>query len=201
MNNVFKNKLFLIFLVFVFICFSFFSFQKIQDEKILINKINKISIFDSDINKIENKINNIQDRISRYQIANKKFFGDGHEAEELYNLLSELAMDNNLLIENISKGKIKKFLRKDIFPQKETSKKNNKDIKEEIVFSKVIVDYRITGKYENYMAFRNYLSQEKVIISVESEEINVDDSKNSTSIEVKLILITYRMGRFDYAKV
>jgi Tfp pilus assembly protein PilO len=195
-----KKNMFIIFTVIVFSVFAYFAFQKFQIEKTIVSKISKINILDTDIKNIEQKIGKVQGRISKYQIMGKKLFGNGHEAEELYNLLSQIALNNQLLIENISKGKIKNFLRKDIFPSKENSKREQEN-SDEIIFSKVIVDYSITGKYEDYMAFRRLLADEKSVIGVESEKITVDDSKNSTNIEVELELTTYRMGNFDYAKI
>ena len=153
MDKTLKNNKFIIILGSFLFIFIFLYFKKMEDKEALEAKINKVNIFDNNITDIENKIKEVRNRISGNQVLGKKFFEYGHEAEELYNLLSRLAMNNKLLIENISKGKIKRFLKKDVFPGKKNPE-NNKEIENEIIFSMVMVDYRITGNYESYMKFR-----------------------------------------------
>ena len=202
MNYLKNHKKFFIFIVSIFFGFVYFVYQKSEEEKIIISKINQINILDFDIDDIENKINTTKNRISQYQLMNKGFFERGHEAEELYNLLSQLALNKKLLIENISKGKIKKFLKRDIFPiYDKENPKSKEESKDEIIFSKVIVDYRITGRYEDYMEFRESLAEEKKIISIDYEEINIGGPKNPGQVGVNLTISTYRMGEFDYAKI
>ena len=186
----------------MFSFFSVYAYQKIQEENLILTNINKINIFENDIKDIEQKISTIQDRLSGYKFLKKEFFGTGHEAEELYNLLSQLALDQKLLIENISKGKIEKYFKNDIFPITENEGSNDSnEIDKQVIISKIMVDYRIVGKYEDYMEFRKCLSEENNIISIDYEEINVADSLNPGKISVKLKISTYRMGEFDYAKI
>ena len=135
-------------------------------------------------------------------VLEKEFFGNGHEAEELYNLLSQLALENKLLIENISKSKLKDYFINDIFPSTENEgSKDSNDIDQIVIASKITIDYLIAGKYGDYMKFRKSLSEENNIISIDYEEIHVVDSVNPRQISVKLKISTYRLGEFDYAKI
>ena len=71
----------------------------------------------------------------------------------------------------------------------------------QIIFSKILVEYAIVGSYEDYMSFRKQLALKKAILYIESEEIKVNPDGIQNKIKVKLTLSTYRMGEFDYEKI
>ena len=195
LNN---NKLYFILCAILLITLGFNLFPKIQKKSDYIFQNQEFNIFDEDVEVINLKIKNINREISNFQFPRKTLFDRGHEAEELYDLLSNYAIDYKLILENISKGKIKKYYKSDIFPGKDKESNQNKD---RILFSEILVEYSIVGSYENYMAFRKKLSVDRAILNIKSEEIMVSAIKNSKLIKVRLALITYRLGELDYGEM
>ena len=189
-NYIYKNKIFTILISSLIFISSFFIYMKFDKKYKLSLENKKREKYLHEIDDINLKIHNLNSKISKVNFNNKVLFEPGQEAEEVYNLLSNLAVRNKLLLENISKAKIKNIFTKDVFPQEnKNSKKENK-----ILYTKITLEYQIVGLYDKYMQFRQQLANHNVILNIVSEKIKVVPDKFYQRINVKLILSTYRMG-------
>ena len=84
-------------------------------------------------------------------------------------------MNTTSCSENFDSSLVNSNIDSYISTDQESCEQNNEGICKEIAYYKMLVDFEIRGKFENYIEFRNIIASEKNIVNVESEEILRDN--------------------------
>jgi Tfp pilus assembly protein PilO len=143
-------------------------------QNILNAKNRKIVELKQDLSKLEKQVSELS-----------PLFHSKNEVEQLFQLISMQAMENNLLISSIKKEKEKIIY----MPQspEDVKEKRAKKISHTIV----PLSFSISGDYINFMNFKSFLSKGNKIINYTKE--NIEKGKQGGSVSVDATIHTYRI--------
>ncbi len=110
-------------------------------------------------------------------------FSDKEGSKSLFKLISNLAAQNNLIINNLSQG--------------ETIENTNPAKYQE---TKILLD--MEGYYGNYISFIKALNDQKPLLRVDSENTKLVTTKNGErKLQIKLNLVDYAIQKDEYEKI
>lgn len=123
-------------------------------------------------------------------------FGVNGRIEDLYRAISDIAAVHNLTVVNIRGSDV---------PAATQGKKSDKDKPApspaaESVIEKM-VNVELQGKFQQYVAFREKLMQEKPVLSVKSEAIEMGAKGQPGWITIRLVLLDYSIDRNAFEEV
>lgn len=110
-------------------------------------------------------------------------FSNQGDSKNLFNLISNLATDNSLIIRNINKGISNK-------------------INEPIRYIKNTVFLEIEGFYSNYILFKKQMMENKSILKIESEKITLKKDKfGERRLIINLIITDFAINKEGYEEL
>ena len=115
-----------------------------------------------------------------------EYFGDQEDIGYLYESVSQIATQHQLVVINV----------------KETGKANAKHGRNDTVVKENEVEIELSGRFKNYMSFKESLASEKALLDIRSENIQVvQDETNPGKISAKLKIIVYTIDKEPFRKL
>ena len=186
-------------LIFTYIFLHYLPTQ--DDLRIKNQKISQVSNLKIEIIELKSLIDK---SILDLNIAEKDYqkltnlFHTDKELEDLYRHISMLALRNNLMVSKIEKGGERPILEMQADSSQSIDSnyefiENDSSIRSKVAYYEFVVNFEISGNYNNYVKFKKGLSELKKIINLKTESVIVLESETRRG-EVRVIssIATYR---------
>ena len=154
--------------------------KKAQLDKMITTK-EETKKFINDIKIAKSKIKKMKPEYEQYSTL----FHSREEVEGLYQILSEFAAMNNLVISRLEKKKIQEVSKSQAIAkasgkkQKKKAKKK-KATKQSIAYYKIPVEFEIKGNFLGYIKFKRRISLSQKMLNFDKESIKVVKGGDST---------------------
>tara|TARA_B100001027_G_scaffold149951_1_gene105123 strand:- start:1211 stop:1912 length:702 start_codon:yes stop_codon:yes gene_type:complete len=143
--------------------------------------------FINDIKIAKNKIKKMKPEYEQYSTL----FHSREEVEGLYQILSEFAAMNNLVISRLEKKKIQEVSKSQAIAkasgkkQKKKAKKK-KATKQSIAYYKIPVEFEIKGNFLGYIKFKRQISLSQKMLNFDKESIKVVKGSGDSTGAIKV---------------
>ena len=136
---------------------------KVQKEKIALMNDNKSKIeeFKNNIVTLSRSIKKLEPEFEK----NSKLFHSKKEVEDLYQSISNFALNNELNIVNLKKAE-------PVGVNKDQNQDQSNTENPQFIYYKIPVDYEIIGNFLGYLKFRRALASSTKVINFDKEEID-----------------------------
>ena len=160
--------------------------KKAQLDKMITTK-EETKKFINDIKIAKSKIKKMKPEYEQYSTL----FHSREEVEGLYQILSEFAAMNNLVISRLEKKKIQEVSKSQAIAkasgkkQKKKAKKK-KATKQSIAYYKIPVEFEIKGNFLGYIKFKRQISLSQKMLNFDKESIKVVKGSGDSTGAIKV---------------
>ena len=160
--------------------------KKAQLDKMITTK-EETKKFINDIKIAKSKIKKMKPEYEQYSTL----FHSREEVEGLYQILSEFAAMNNLVISRLEKKKIQEVSKSQVIAkasgkkQKKKAKKK-KATKQSIAYYKIPVEFEIKGNFLGYIKFKRQISLSQKMLNFDKESIKVVKGSGDSTGAIKV---------------
>lgn len=191
---------FVIALIASYVLLYFLPTQK--DLKIKNYQISQVENLKFEIIELNNLIEKSKEQLTKAKADYNKLtnlFHTDKELEDLYRHISMLALRNNLMVSKIEKGGEQPIFE---ISSDQSEFSDEFDIEQQkVAYYEFIVDFEISGNFNNYVKFRKGLAELKKIINLKNESIVVLESdERRGDVRVTSSIATYRFPVDDSEK-
>ena len=173
-----------------------------KDLKIKNYQISQVENLKFEIIELNNLIEKSKEQLTKAKADYNKLtnlFHTDKELEDLYRHISMLALRNNLMVSKIEKGGEQPIFE---ISSDQSEFSDEFDIEQQkVAYYEFIVDFEISGNFNNYVKFRKGLAELKKIINLKNESIVVLESdERRGDVRVASSIATYRFPVDDSEK-
>ena len=148
----------------------------------MLKKKDEIIQFDQKIKSSKAKIKKLKPEYNNFSTL----FHSKAEVEGLYEVLSEFAGENNLVISRLKKGTPKAITKAAVIAatskkKKSKAKKGDAQTKKNIAYYKIPVSFQIKGNFLGYIKFKRAISLSQKMLNFDKETIKVLKEGNTTN--------------------
>ena len=160
--------------------------KKAQLDKMITTK-EETKKFINDIKIAKSKIKKMKPEYEQYSTL----FHSREEVEGLYQILSEFAAMNNLVISRLEKKKIQEVSKSQAIAKASGKKQNKKAkkkkaTKQSIAYYKIPVEFEIKGNFLGYIKFKRQISLSQKMLNFDKESIKVVKGSGDSTGAIKV---------------
>lgn len=128
----------------------------------------------------------------RYEAVTKLFVSE-MELEALYDYISAIAIEQDLVIEKIAKGKKIAIDGKGLVQASTNKKAKGAKSPQNLSYYKIPVEITLLGTYGNFVKYRSKIAQLAKTINIDVETVSVAGKEAEGKVRVTTTLSTYRI--------
>jgi len=127
----------------------------------------------------------------RYDALSKLFVTE-MELEALYAYISQIALEQNLIIDKITKGK-KIAIDRSGNVAKTPDKSGKDSAGMSLSYYRIPVELELVGTYANYVKYRSKIAQIDKTINIDKEKVSIASKEGQGKVRIATTLSTYRI--------